>query len=121
MVYVPADPMVRLAAIRAHMAEQGKKMPAVDHNGYPIEPEPVEQLVDPGVEVPAGPRNPAPDMSQGGGSAPIRDTYRMALQRAQASGDVMTQMHLANRPLIEGGRLGISPQEWLARNGDLPA
>lgn len=122
MVYEHPDPMARLAMIRDHMAKESAKMPVVDHNGYPIAPEPVvEEIADPAVEVPAGPRTPAPDYSQGGGSSPIGDTYRTKLARAKQTGDLMTQMSLANRPIVEGRNLGISPQQWLARYGDLPA
>ena len=126
MTYTPADPMVRLKAIRDYMATEGAKMPKVDHNGRIIEPEPVE--ID-GAPPPSWwPRfrpdreTRRPTCRQGGGSAPHQGHVPdEAVQRANPSGDVMSQMALANRPRLEAGRLGISVQEWHRRYADLPA
>lgn len=57
--------------VRDAIAAERAKLPAVDHNGRPVDPAPQSAAAAP---EPAGPRNPAPDPSQGvrGVAAPPR-------------------------------------------------
>jgi hypothetical protein len=123
------DPAERIRAVRATIAAEGLKTPAVDANGHGPGNGGLAELaasLDPPPPAapesqPTQPPGPKPDPSQGarGGGPPV-STYATQLEAAKSEGRTLDYLSLLNHPINASRELGISVEQWHQQYGSRP-